>query len=362
MAKINIAIADSDELYLQQLTNYLIKNANNFEVCSFTTKEALATYLADKTHKVDIIAFSEDLMDECIAEANVPAKVILSDGSFSSLPEYDAVNKYQKTDKFMSDLLMIFAEKSGRVEAVSLGDKDTKIIGFYSPVGGSGKTTLALGTAYALAMQGKKVFYLNAEKINSTIDVLNKATSGSLSDLYLTLKTKGANVGLRIMANKFTDMESNISYINPAESSLEINELTVDELKKLITEFEHLGEFDIVVIDFDSDFSKEKIALLNKCDRIIIPFTDETLSMTKIKLFAKELGMYDELADIKNKSIFVLNKASQQSNATLQNNGVYNFIEAKASISISPIFSDVKNILHSRDHVLSALTKVTEYI
>lgn len=359
MAKINIAIADSDELYLQQLTNYLIKNAGNFEVCSFTAKEALATYLADKGNKVDIIAFSEDLADECIAEANIPAKIVLTDGSFSSLTEYDSVNKYQKTDKFMSDLLLVFAEKSGRVEAVSLGDKETEIVGVYSPVGGAGKTTLALGTSYTLATQGKKVFYLNAEKINSTVDVLNKAASGSLSDLYLTLKTKGANVGLRIMANKFTDTECGISYINPAESSLEINELTADEFERLIDEFEKLGEFDVVVIDFDSDFSKEKIALLNKCDRIIVPFTDEAFSVTKIKLFVKELGMYDELTDIKNKSVFVRNKALGQNDVVPSDN---NFIETKASISVSPIFSDIRNIFHSDNRVLSTLTKITEYI
>ena len=39
-----------------------------------------------------------------------------------------------------------------------------KIIGLLGP-NGSGKTTLALSSAYALASMGKRVFYLNAEKM-----------------------------------------------------------------------------------------------------------------------------------------------------------------------------------------------------
>ncbi len=362
MAKINIIIADSDELYLNHLTNYLIEHNNTFQVCSFTAKEALTAYLADKSHKTDIIAFSEDLMNEDIAAADIPVKILLSDGSFSSLTEYESVNKFQKTNKFINDILMIYAEKSGRVEAVSLGDKNTKIIGFYSPVGGVGKTTVALGTAYALAMQGKKVFYLNAEKINSTVEILNRGETGNFSDVYLALKTKGANVGLRIMANKYTDSESNISYINPAESSLEINELTEDEFKRLVAEFEKLGEFDIVIIDFDSDFSKEKISMLETCDRIIVPFTDESISLSKIKLFARELGMYDELSNIGNKSIFVLNKANQQSDAILRNSNVDDFLETKACVFASPVFSETRNIFHSGNNVLSALSSIIECI
>jgi len=361
MAKINIVIADSDELYLNHLTNYLIEHMNTFEVCSFTTKESLIKYVGDKSNKIDIIAFTEDLMDGTISMANAPAKILLSDGTFTEL-EFETVNKFQKAEKFINDILMIYAEKTGRVEAVSLGDKDTKIVGFFSPVGGSGKTTLALATAYALGCQGKRVFYLNAERINSTAGVLNLAGEGSLSDLYLTVKTRGANIGLRIIANKFTDMNTNISYINPSESSLEINEITLDEFKKLLKEFEQLGEFDVVVVDFDSEFDKEKIELLSCMDRIIVPFTSDTLSLAKLGLFIKELGMYDELRSIADKSVFVLNKSNAQSTAALQSSGALGNCEVRANIGITPVFADLKNLLHSGNTVLQVMARVIETI
>ncbi len=361
MAKINIVIADSDELYLNHLANYLIEHVNTFEVFSFTTKESLIKFIGDKSNKVDVIAFTEDLMDGTISVADVPAKILLSDGTFTELTEFDSVNKYQKADKFISDILLIYAEKTGHIEAVSLGDKETKLIGFFSPVGGSGKTTLALGTAYALAAQGKRVFYFNAEKLNSTTEVLCEGPSGSLSDLYLAVKTKGANVGLKIISNKYTD-GNNLSYINPSESSLEINELTTDEFVKLMKEYETLGEFDVVVVDFDSEFSKDKIKILDTMDRIFVPFTPESLSIAKMKLYVKELSMYDELKSIKDKTYPVLNKVSPQSNAYVQSSGVANTVEIKASVALSPVFADLKNLLHSGNATVQALGAIVNNI
>lgn len=358
MAKINIALADSDELYLNHLSNYLMEHVNTLEVFAFSTKESLIKFIGDKSNKIDIIAFTEELMDEAVKSADIPAKVLLSDGTFSELEEFKSVNKYQKAEKFVKDILLIYAEKTGRVEAVSNGNKDTKIVGFYSPIGGSGKTTLALSTSQILASQGKRVFYLNVEKINSTVDVLNKAGSGSLSDLYLAVKTKGSNIGIKIMANKYTDTNSGISYMNPAESSLEINEITADEFRRLLTEFENLSEFDYVIVDYDSEFSKEKIKLLEKCDVIVAPFTPENTSLTKAKVFIKELGMYDELKEIKQKTVFVLNKTVEQSNAIVQASGVTTAYEIKASIAMSQRLSDISDILHSGNSLESMMSGI----
>lgn len=38
MLKINIVMADSDELYLNHINNYLIEHTSNFELASFTAR------------------------------------------------------------------------------------------------------------------------------------------------------------------------------------------------------------------------------------------------------------------------------------------------------------------------------------
>ena len=346
MAKINIVIADSDELFLKHLVNYLMEHMSNLDVCSFTTKESMIQFISERSNKIDVIAFTEDLMDGTITVAKIPAKIVMGDGSFSNLDDFESVNKYQKTEKFINDILMIYAEKTGHVEAVAAGDKETKLLGFFSPIGGSGKTTLALSLAYALGQQGKRVFYLNAERINSTVEILNQAPSGSLSDLYLTAKTKGANIGLRIIANKYTDAESNISYINPSESSLEINELTLDEFKKMLTAFETIGEFDYVIVDFDSEFSREKITMLSAMDRVYVTFTTEQTAISKMKLFVKELGLYDELQELSGKIFAVMNKSDQRSAHAVQNSGLTEICNIRGNIPLSPVLADTNTLLH----------------
>lgn len=355
MAKINIAIADSDEMYLNHISNYLIENVHTFEVFSFTTKGNLVKFVMDKSNKIDIVALSEDLIDNIASEINAPVKILLSDGTYTDMEGFEVVNKYQKAEKFINDILLIYAEKTGRVEAVATGDKETKILGFYSPVGGSGKTTLALAASVSIARQGKRVFYLNAEKINSTVSLLNEGENSSMSDVYLALKTKGSNVGLRIMANKCTDSETNISYIKPSESSLEINEITSAEFVRLLSEFEGLGEFDYVTVDFDSEFTKEKAKILEKCDKIIVPFLAETASLSKARLFIRELGMYDELKEIQDKMIYLINKFTQGTEGLISGSGLTELCDIQMNVAFSPVLSDINNILHISEEQLGRL-------
>ncbi len=50
-----------------------------------------------------------------------------------------------------------------------------------------------------MAAEGKKVFYLNLEAIDSVSEILPH-TSGSLSDLILAVRSKGMDAGLKVAA------------------------------------------------------------------------------------------------------------------------------------------------------------------
>jgi cellulose biosynthesis protein BcsQ len=347
MAKINIVLADFDELYLNKLADYFMEKAGMFDVCSFTSKESLGKYISDRQNKVDIILFAEELSDEAINAHEIPVKIFLSDGTFSGVTGFETVNKYQKTEKLVNTILMIYAEKTGRVEAVTTGDKKTKVIGVYSPVGGCGKTTMALALAMDLAGRGKRVFYLNYEIINSTTELLNTAPGGSLSDVLLAVKTKGANVGLRVMANKYADSATKISFINPPESALEINELTVAEQIRLIRELDALGEFDAVIVDFDSGFSASKADLLDVCDAILMPFTEDGVSLGKIRLLMNEFRMHGELDGLFRKIHLAVNKINSNINTDLQQVGISSVKPVEVAMPLSPTAADIRNLSYA---------------
>lgn len=351
MAKINIVMGDTDELYLNSIVNYVIEHTNTFEVQSFTIKESLLRYIGNKANKVDIIAVSEDMADESILKSSIPAKVLLSDGfSHSDIDGYDIVNKYQKAEGFINQILMIYAEKTGRMDAVVTGNKSTVVVGFYSPVGGSGKTTLSLAASAALAKKGKRVIYLNFEKISSTAGLLERVPAGSMSDVYLTKKTKGANVGLKIMTVKQQYPIAGFNCINPSESSLELNELSPDEIAGLIKDFDSLGEFDYVIIDFDGEFSNEKITELAACDKIIAPFVPEQTSVAKMSAFLNEISIHEELAELRNKLAVIVNKFLPNGPTAQPMD-----FEASAAVAMSPIFADIRSVVSSPDAVAASL-------
>ena len=344
MAKINIVLADSDELYLNKLTDYFMEKTAMFEVSSFTSRDSLIAYMLEKNIKIDVIVFAESMANELIANAEIPAKIFLSDGTYSDVVGFDSVNKYQKAEKLVHSIQMIYAEQTGHVEVVTGGDKQTKAIGVFSPVGGCGKTTMALALSMYLASHGKRVFYLNYEIINSTTEFLNTAPGGSLSDVLLAMKTKGANIGLRIVSNKYFDAGMNISFINPPESALEVNELTTPEQIKLIKELENIGDFDAIIIDFDSGFSEAKLELLDACDFILTPFTTDEVSLVKMRLFMREFGMRGELDVIFKKMSLAVNKADLHTNSRLHGSGIQESKAVEVTMPLSPSFADIRSL------------------
>jgi cellulose biosynthesis protein BcsQ len=345
MEKISIILADLDEIYLDKLTNYFIEKTHRFDVYSFTSKDSLAKYINDGM-STDIILFTEDFIDNISNFDNISVKILLSNSSNYNA-ELCSINKYQKTEKMIKEILIIYAEKTGKVGNVSNINKKTKIIGVYSPVGGCGKTTISLALSKHFANVGKKVFYLNYEVFNSTSEFLNYAPKGNFSDIFLSLKTKGSNVALQIISNQYKDEKLKVSYINPPESALEFNELTTQEKIRLIHEIDAIGEFDVVVIDFDSDFNEQKHDLLEACDVILMPFTMDFMSLSKIRILMKEIKMRKEMNGLIAKTHLAVNKVHGSTKLNVNDVGIFNLESPDVIMPLTPALSDVNNLFYA---------------
>lgn len=362
MAKINIVISDTDVLYLNRLSNYLKEKADTFNVSSFSSQEILEKYLSNTTDKIDILIIPEVFISEKIKQFNIPAKIMFSDGSCDKVNGFDPVNKYQKAEKLISDILLIFAERTGKTYAVAKGNKNTKIIGIYSPVGGCGKTTIALALSTICASSGLKVFYLNFEKLNSSEAFFAKAPNGSMSDLFLALKTKGSNVGLKIISNKYTDPVTKVNYINPVESAVEFDEITDEEVTRLIKEFDSLGEYDVVFIDMPSAFDKYNINILNQCDKILMPFDQNPLSIVKISKFLNEFNYHDSLAALNPKIHLIANKIDSNGTGIINSSSIVQAKSVEVFLPNSPVLADTKYLSYSGNLNQTALTSIISIV
>ena len=159
-----------------------------------------SAYYQDKIKKMYSHTGKKKMIDEAMATqelcllAKEDTKIALS----ALMPEpegYAAIKKYQKSQALVNNILLRHAENTGKTEAL-VGKSLTQVAAFYSPAGGTGKTVLSLATATAAASMGLRVLYLNLEEIDSVGGVLGR-TAGSLSEVYLALKTRRMNAGVK---------------------------------------------------------------------------------------------------------------------------------------------------------------------
>lgn len=341
MKNIQIAVADEDVVYLKQLTNYLISSEHKFNIFSFSKIESLVSFLNDPKNKTDILLLSEDMRCTETDRCNASVKIILSDEDIDEIDGYESVKKYQKTSNLMNSVMLIYGTNSGHADALSKGERSTRYVGVYSPVGGSGKTTLALILSHTLAQQGKKVFYQNLENIDSTRNILPMEAQMSLSDLLVDIRTKENGTGLKLISKMCTPQKIGFSYINPPDSSLELNEVSIDEKITLLKELGKISQFDVVMLDFESELNSDKLCLLQMCDKVIVPILPDVISINKMMQLFREIKLREELSSFKGKAIYVVNKIGQGTDTYLRQVGIYEHCSPTAMI---PLSENIRNI------------------
>ena len=362
MKKISIVIADEDGLYLKQLTNYLVKSTDTFEVYSFSRQDSLARFLAEQNNMIDILMLSENMRCAAADAYRVDTKVLLADGEYEEIDGYQAVKRYQKTSNLISTVMLIYGKKSGKADKLAYGGRNTRFVGVYSPVGGSGKTTISLLLAHQLGMSQKRVFYQSYEHVSSIRGFLPESAQVSLSDLLVDIHSGETGIGLRIVSKMYSDQKLGFSYVNLPDSSLEINEVSLDEQISLIEELDKIGQFDIVMLDFDSELTEEKVSLLKLCDWIVVPFLADQLSLNKLMRFFQELKQRDELSGLSGRMIFVANKAGPSTHAYLQQCGLYQECTPATTVMFSEQLANIGFALRNGQELGGGLQAVADQI
>lgn len=362
MRKINIIVADNDKAYVKQLTNYLIHSEHPLEVYSFDQQASLVRFLETNMERADILLLSEDMQSVETDRYHACLKVLLAESRHGEIEGYYFVPKYQKTSELVNSIMLRYGKKSGQADTMSRGDRNTQFIAVYSPVGGCGKTTISLLLAYQLAAEQKKVFYQNCEHIDSTRSLLPMNAQISLSDVLVELHKKESGVGLKLISGMSKNSRVGFSYVNPPDSSMEWNEISIQEQKALLDELEKLRQFDAVVLDFDSELNETKLELLQMCDHIIVPFLPDTISLNKLIQFFREMTLRDELSRLSDRMIYVGNRIVPGIDTYLQQSTLYQKCTPTLMLPVSEVMANIATELQSGRLDGSAVQSVIDEI
>lgn len=352
MVKVKLFIADTDCLYVENLVKYLVSKADNFEIDYSTDFDTFFDKVTKVEQKNIIIAVTKEFVNEKIINLPIETKILLADSEVENIEGFKNIVKYQRADNIVNEITMLYTENTGDVNLAVTGNRDTKVIGLYSPIGGSGKTSMALALCMLFNDMGKKSFYLNLENICSVSSFLTENGMKSMSDILISLKSRNVNVGLRILANRCHNELLGIDYIPMTESAIEINELTETEFENLIDAFEELKEYDYVFVDFSSDYGMKTLEMLKCCDKIIMPICQDCNSLRKLAVFLSEFDKHEILKNMRDKFEFILNRCVQ----THQEIALFKPLLGK--IPISAVLADAEKYIYDKESIRALLAGV----
>lgn len=351
MPKINMLIADSDVKYMKRLVSYLSENNKQLNISSFSDKQSLTRHLKEDGARIHILLFSEDMYSEEFEKKRIDLKLLLSDSSLELREDCKSINKYQRADDMLNEILIAFSEATGTTEALGTTESgSSRAVAVYSPAGGSGKTTIAIAAAKALAAAGRRVLYLNFEGVSSVKTVFRGSGYHSMSEVFLAAKTKNTNVGLKVAQCGEKDSETGIEFINAPECAAEYSEMTSAELSRIVRETKQIEQYDDIIVDMNSGYNDDIFKVLEVCDVILAPYTNTQTSLNKMEDFAEEIEKLEKLETIGRKIILVENRSGKISRECF--GGLY----IRASVPETAVLTNVNNILYS--DVTAALRQI----
>lgn len=319
LSTIKIVIADADKDYLDSLADYLIScHSESFKITAFSSADSLKEYLLGPGQNQDIIlagpGFYEMIKDQLEGPVVLLSPLRALDGEYQE----KRIFKYQTGEMIVNALLQFMSKERSGDKAAASGRK-TKIIAVYSPLGGSGKTTVALGASILSSWGGMKVFYLNLESISSTRFILAGNNEQGLSHVLYYVKESKDNLLQKLERAKCIDPLYKIHYYLPTVSILDLTEDMAEEIRTLLVCLKGSGQYDSIFIDLDSCLNSNNLSVLEEADEILIVAVQSPLSGERLEFMEKQLQLLERgrSRSVSGKVKLILNKDIQGLNKSL---------------------------------------------
>lgn len=179
--------------------------------------------------------------------------------------------------------------------------KREKIIGFYSPLGGCGKTTLATALSCYLGHY-EKTLYLNVEPIACNPYLYGQNDTYNLSDLLYFIEENRGNVTYLIEKVVCQLPYLQVFFFQPHNTPEDLQDISHVWLELLGALTEH---FDHVIIDFPTENTTVKECLLPYCGHMVHVKEDSFIGEYKEKVIGKpdiqgEISWFNKLNEGKN--------------------------------------------------------------
>lgn len=318
--KIKLAILEKDENYLKRLViAFNTKYADKFQIYSFTDLQVALS--AIKESKIDVFVANdifvipfEEIPDRC------GFAYLVDSSDIQSINEKRAISKFQKAELIYKQILSLYSENAGAITGLKMLEDDCKLIAFTSISGGTGSSVMAAACAKYFASKGKRALYLNLEKFGSSDLFFSAEGQFDMSDIIYALKSKKTNLTLKLESCVKQDA-SGVCFYSQSPMALDMMELSIDEILRLISELKITGSYDYIVIDTDFDIDKKTLEIFRQMHSVVVVGDGSQISNSKILRAHNALTVIDSNADspITNRICLIYNKFSNKTSLSIDN-------------------------------------------
>lgn len=291
--RLKLVLADYDSRYLHKLAEYINKYfPARIRVHSFTRADILEAYLNSLAEPIDILLAHPDYLPEPKeAGGKIGLLLALGDGQVGNdLEQPLRLDRYLPGDKLVNRLIALYAEKCPQVAALAVRPKATRLVAVYSPAGGAGKTSIALGLAGLLSEMGRSVLCVSLESINSMDFALTRAGNSALTQILLAFEKNPESLPVKIESLKTRDELSGIEFIESPDCFLDISGLAGEQLRSFLERLKKVGKYDFVVLDTDTVAGANTLTVFDACDTVVLVLTPDRICRLKAKSFYEQLS------------------------------------------------------------------------
>lgn len=280
MEKRKFIFAESEEAYIYSIIcKFIEEQGENISIECITDEEYLKSICGEPI-KCDVLIMKEEWYYTYFLKQNIGKVFLLCESAVKdNISETNRIYKYSSVKEIYLHIVSgLHLEKKTAPK-----DKRTILYAVHSAVGGSGKTTLALGLCCALKKYSSRVLYFNLESIQNFNYLMDNRE-------YMEYSQWNQNIGrgLETIARV-----QGFEYVPPLKQSALLNGISYNRLLTITEQTKNSNIYDYIVVELPLDLDMERLPLLNTADKVIFVTRQDALSVWKTERFLENIDYSD---------------------------------------------------------------------